>query len=518
MLKVIRREGLSREEYALASFLQGGVNKRLPEKIIIDVDIYLDYTDEPYEYAELWTLVDRYIDSFDGIAVYDLAAGDVGINMAATVCGVNNYLGVPRGLIDRFKDKKILFDSADYKGSSAERQERVFELCRDRLDPSGLVHQVVLGEEFRLELRDFAILKGYFCFFTDQTEEDIAFRHRVLQWADRNIAIYGWTTDEISFLKDISAYGCYVVPMDWSANHSYFSNDVVEDNKRILSGGGVLKQRVGRGEKLPQGKHYLAIVVSDGDNVQWLERDFATTSTFGQRLRSPMDYKINWTISPSMTELCPLVMQGLYNKGKKDYFLSGVSGIGYTNLLTYPGEHLEDYLSLTARAMGVADLREICMLDNIDMLSDIDEVHRRLDMIASHTGIDGGIWELDPNRYESGAGRVLFSSDGKPFLSVRLSLWHPSNCADNITEKWLDGYADAINAMPVSPNTVDGYTVLNVHPWTVSISHLDYLVSRLKEHIEIVYVDQLLAAVRDNIPHVDAAPNPVYTNNNVKSG
>lgn len=29
MLKVIRREGLSREEYALASFLQGGINKNI---------------------------------------------------------------------------------------------------------------------------------------------------------------------------------------------------------------------------------------------------------------------------------------------------------------------------------------------------------------------------------------------------------------------------------------------------------------------------------------------------------
>ena len=35
MLKVIKREGLSREEYALASFLQGSVNKKHPGSITL---------------------------------------------------------------------------------------------------------------------------------------------------------------------------------------------------------------------------------------------------------------------------------------------------------------------------------------------------------------------------------------------------------------------------------------------------------------------------------------------------
>ena len=116
--------------------------------------------------------------------------------------------------------------------------------------------------------------------------------------------------------------------MDWSANHSYFS--------REIENGASLKQKHSESEPLTPNKHYMAIVVSDGDNVQWLERDFATTSTYGQRLASEMNYKMNWTISPSMVSLCPLVMQGLYDKAKSDYFITGVSGIGYTNLMTYP--------------------------------------------------------------------------------------------------------------------------------------------------------------------------------------
>jgi len=61
MLQVIKREGLSREEYALASFLQGSVNKKHGKSILIDVDIYLEYAKEPYEYVELWALLKKYI-------------------------------------------------------------------------------------------------------------------------------------------------------------------------------------------------------------------------------------------------------------------------------------------------------------------------------------------------------------------------------------------------------------------------------------------------------------------------
>ena len=499
MLKVIKRENLSREEYAFATFLQGSVNKKHRGSILIDVDIYLEYVKEEYEYADLWVLAYEYLSEFDGIALYDLENGDIGINLAATVCAVENLLGVPRAIFGRFEGKlPVCFDAADYKGSNAQRQERIFDKYCDRLDPSGLVHQVVLGDDYHLELRDFAISKGYFTFFTDENEEDLAFRHKVLLWANRNIPIYGWTTNEIAFLKNVSAYGNYVIPMDWSANHSYFSIE--------KTSGFDLKQKNTSRDSLTPNKHYLAIVVSDGDNVQWLERNFATDSTFGQRLRSPMNYKINWTISPSMVELCPLVMQGLYNKAKNDYFITGVSGIGYTNILTYPTEHIEAYAKLTCDAMISSDLEYMCMLDNTNMLGNMDEVRKKLDTFASYNNFMGAIWEMDPNRYEDGKGRIFFSSNGKPFVSVRLSLWHPSNKPGSITHEWLDDYANTINGYPISPNTIDGYTVLNVHPWTMTVEDLDYLVSKLDDHVEIVYVNDMLEAIKNNLPCGDAIP------------
>ena len=71
----------------------------------------------------------------------------------------------------------------------------------------------------------------------------------------------------------------------------------------------------------------------------------------------------------------------------------------------------------------------------------------------------------------------------------------------------LDSYADIINSYTVSPNTIDGYSVLNVHPWTVAVDDIDYLVSKLDEHIELVYVKDMLEAIEKNVPCEDAFPN-----------
>lgn len=495
MVYAIRTQDMSREEFSLAVFLQGGVNKR-GKRLLLDVDHYLSYIKEQVTYLTLSEAVARFAPEFEGAAVYDLGRGDVSVNLAATVCAAENYLGFPRPLLGLVPDLTVRFDAAEVRGSNAERQREIFLRYRDRLNPSGLVHQVVVGDDYHLELRDFAIARGFFTFFTDENEEDLAFRREVMSWAERNIPVFGWTTDEIGFVRSISEYGNFVIPMDWSCNHSYFGTE------EMVS----VRQNCNEPVQLSRGKHYLTIVVSDGDNVQWLERDFSTTSHFGQRIRCNQGYPMNWTVAPSMTYLCPEVLQSLYAQADHDYFITGVSGIGYNNLMTYPREHLPRYAALTAQAMRAADLHYMCMLDNLETTRDTADVTARLDELAQYDQIGGGIWELDPDRYGSGRGRVFWSSNGKPFVSVRLSLWHPSNRPDMVTREWLDGFAAEINRMPVKPDAIEGYTVLNVHPWTTNMRQLDYIVSQLAPHVEILYVRDFLEAIRRNVPHINRIP------------
>ncbi len=487
MVLLLSWDKMTDDERALAQFVQGILNRK-GHKIFIDTDNYRSYLKESYKETGLWELIEENSAFFAGAVCYDLDCNDVGINMAATVSAATDLLGVPRTLIQKVNALgiKTVRDLADIKGSRAERQRIIFNEVKDALSRTALVHQVVKEGNFHLMLRDFSIANRWACIYTSENEEDRSFRREVLQWLDCNVPVYGWNDDEIAFIRDISSYGDYAVPTDWSSNHSYFGQNVRK-----------VKQRAPR-TPIAEGKHYIALVVSDGDNVQWLEREFCTVSTFGQRQRSKLDYKMSWTFSPSLVKLCPEAAEKIYSGKKHDYFISGVSGVGYANCLSYPREYLDGFTEITSKAMADSDLSVVCLLDYLPLTENADFVADRLSCYTRFGNIIGGIWELDPDHYRGGRGRI-FWSDGKPFISVRYSLWHPSDKPGNVTREWLDEFIEKINALPVAPDSADGYTVINVHPWTITIDDLDYVVSRLDKKFELVYADELIELVKKNL-------------------
>lgn len=313
---------------------------------------------------------------------YELNENDVAVNMAATISAATDLLGVPSELIGRVNALGLptVRDLSQIAGTPAARQRAVFDEYKDRLRQDGLVHQVVKPGNFHLVLRDFSIANRWVCLYTSENEEDRALRRDVLAWLQVNVPVYGWNDDEIAFIKDISTFGDYAVPTDWSSNHSFFGQNLH-----------TVRQNVRR-SPIRENKHYVAFVVSDGDNVQWLERDFFTSFTFGQRQRSDKDYKLSWTFSPSLVRLCPDAADAIYAGGKQDYFISGVSGIGYANCLSYPREHLDAFTAMTAKAMQDSDLRVVCLLDNVALTENKEYTEDRLSSYAKFDTIEGGIW------------------------------------------------------------------------------------------------------------------------------
>lgn len=490
MTYVLKASELSDDELSLAVFLQGALNKRT-KSVYLDIDDYMEYLSEEREYCGLWELFSKSALLFDGLVVYDYAPSDVSVNMAATICAAENLLGVPRSLLQKAEryGLKVKFDTAEIEGGDAERQRAVWIRCRDRLKKDCLVHQVTAGNGFRVGLRDFALSHGAFTFFA-RPEEDGEFLSEVLGWADKNIPVYGWTTDELAFVRRLSAFGDYLIPSDWSCNHSYLSGETFRRLRQLCKGEAL---------KAKGDKHYLAIVVSDGDNVQWLERDFARESNYGQRLRRKRDYKMSWTAAPILCKICPSALENIYRKAERDTFVCGVSGIGYTNPMTYPEEYLAEFARRTSEGMEYADMSVLTLLDNIENTKD-GNAERRLKYFAERESVVGGIWQLDPDRYESGGGKIFWSK-GKPFVSVGISFWHPSCDRAQVDKVWLDGIVTEINGRKADIASEEGYTVLNVHPWSTDMDDLDYVVSRLDKHVEIVYAEELIDLIARNVKH-----------------
>jgi len=81
-------------------------------------------------------------------------------------------------------------------------------------------------------------------------------------------------------------------------------------------------------------KHYIALMVSDGDNVGYVKGMLASERWFGNSSRG--EHPVNWSFSPAMTELMPGIMSYFYEEASEnDYMISSLNGPAYMLLDRY---------------------------------------------------------------------------------------------------------------------------------------------------------------------------------------
>ena len=61
-----------------------------------------------------------------------------------------------------------------------------------------------------------------------------------------------------------------------------------------------------------------------------------------------------------------------------------------------------------------------------------------------------------------------------------------------------------MNSYSADIHSINGYSVINVHPWSMSIENLEYFVNSLDGDIVLVTVDELLEMIKINVPHNNA--------------
>lgn len=250
-------------------------------------------------------------------------------------------------------------------------------------------------------------------------------------------------------------------------------------------------------------KHYVALVFSDGDNSQWIQNGFREYYT---KINSYDTFPISWTFPIIQPELCSVSSLKAYRTaGTNNYFIAGVSGSGYMNPSSFNIKYLDKYTTETASMMLKNNMRVVTILDNKPNIIKTKAFEQNFDYFSRFDNIDGGIVMLDPDRYSFGKGKIWFTNN-KPFVSVRLSLWYPGGESAEVSKEWIEEQADIVNSYIPAPTSIDGYTVVNVHPWTITVENLAYFVSLLDENVKLVTADQLINLITENVPHVNALP------------
>ncbi len=450
------------------------------------------YKDDEGNNWNLVSLLEEFKDyiSDSGYVLYRESYKAEGLNMATNLSAIRGWLAVPESLeevaINAGLQKKEDFSDDSY---NILFQYKFFNKYKDNFNYNVLIH-----ERYDMKgLRDLAIQQGFFSFYIDDDEDGAWFRNMVMNYAGDNTPVLGWVKYEVAFVTAASKRGNMAVPADHCYNNSYLTSfeceETVQKDKPVMT-------------VAEEGKHYCALVFSDGDNVQWIQNGF---SEFYQKLNLETDFPMTWTFPPILRQMSPLTVKKIYNDAtENNYFIAGVSGIGYMHPSEYPYGALGGFTDLTAAGMSECDLQYLTILDRTPSnVFEESDFLRSLEYYARYDNIEGGVLYFDPDRYAGGKGTVYFVND-KPFVSARLSLWHPGGEGSEVTTQWLDEQAAIVNSYDKDYTSINGYSVINIHPWTISIKNLEYFVNALDDDVVLVTLDEMMNMLNQNIPHKSA--------------
>lgn len=441
------------------------------------------------ENGKLWNLplmIEKFRDCIadSGYVLYRNTELAEGLNTACNYATVKGWLPVPVELKDFAENcglklmKDISEEEYDYKFL-----EKFFNEYKDEFSDKGIVHIKTAA----VGLRDFAIQQGMYICYTDSSNKGNRFIKKVLNTIGENGIVMGWCEQEKRFVEFISKLGYSICASD----HTY--------NLSVLNSFDCDFPKLEEQEKITPdpGKHYISLIISDGDNVQWMSNG---VNEFYRYLKLERDYPVTWGFPCICQDICSAVTNVMYSDtDDKTSFIAGPSGIGYCLPSAFEEKSMDEYTTQTAAAMLRSGMRIVTILDDKPSAIKTAAFTRKFDYYSRFDNIDGGIIFMDPRMYGAGEGRIWFSN-GKPFLTVRKTLWSTEGY-DGITEEWMKEQAAEINSYVADNDSIDGYSAICVHAWSLNPENMNEFVKLLDDHIEIVSTAQLLQMITDNVKH-----------------
>lgn len=408
-----------------------------------------------------------------GYVLYDAADAE-SVNCARTVAGAEGVAMVDLSL-KSWAEENGLEQFADATQMSA---EDCFDAYKDKLDPSGLVQQ----RGSLIQLTDWAIANKYYCYFIEgMGVPDLQLRGRVQEWC-AGCAVYGWCpVDEGTDVGFSSGYGSFTLASDYCYNMTVYSCTAFFGEERFTQPNKTDADVSGYATD----KHYVTIVNSDGDNLQcWYGGTFEQEKYMGA---ARGDFAFGWSVSPTLYSLGPNILARTYRNAQAgDAFVCSVSGLGYTYPQRYSVEQLERYCAVLDTYLAATDLSVVKILD-----SGLPE--KTIEAYAQMENAEGFLFCTYANKYVDEHGSVYWSENGKPFVSCRATLWDTT--AQDVAEQ--------INAYPADATSIEGYTYVNLHVWSMDYTDVAEMARLLDDDVVIVDPETFIRLIKQNVPHED---------------
>jgi hypothetical protein len=411
---------------SLSGLAAQAVNEgRLDELVWIDLGIgsYPDWFESTVRRLNLevrgpvepWDLVERYRQKglIEGYVLYRFGHNQPSVNVATVVAGLRRAIMISEGQEEKARAHglKMIMDVR-------ERDEAwCFEQFRDELNRSYLLAQ----NPFKPNSRDLAIAHRMMVIFgMDEPAES------VYRWLEPLSPVIGWNRgDEGETVAQISRYGHVLMPADWSMNIPLLSagSHLREDASMFRS---VDPREIDwEGESSA-----VAFLMSDGDNIQWMQNDFVGGPDFWSN-RHHGQFPVGWGLPyAELEEMAPAILEKLKSTQPPNSTPCLNLGYYYPDLLgqAYPREKRQELLRMLARRAGHYLTRNggrVLMFISMNVKSPAAmEAYR---VLAAETEGLLGIITLQYAPYDAGAGEIFWfeNAEGRPIpvVTTAYTIW-----------------------------------------------------------------------------------------------
>ncbi|WP_194191428.1 GxGYxYP domain-containing protein [Clostridium chrysemydis] len=468
-LYVISENDMSKEEQTMISTLQGLVSKKSKNQIYIttngepDYNIWLNDLKNNYNVSykfirDPFKLIKMFQRDISGYVLYS-NKNYYSINNACTLASLKDSI-----VIDETLESNI--NKIGIKNLAGDCRNTDKTWAFDNLWDKGLNHSTVieLSPEKSAPLRDYAIMSKSLVFYEEDIN-DSSFRKKIFSSMDENSHILGWGPDEHTNVKIASTYGVDMIAADWSYNLSVLS---------AFKSSKVKQKKLDTVDK--DGVHYVTFIMSDGDNLQWLQgSNYSSKDWFGSKKRG--NFNLGWSLSQSLYYLSPTIFKNYYAYSKKDCFVVPPSGNGYMYPSQFPKDKLGSYTKKLNDYMEKSNQNYVLILDDesLDNISLWDNYTKESNI--------KGLFYLNYNKNNSYYGKTVWSNN-KPIVSCRDLLWGGLE-DENTLIKNID---KRVNKGFTKKSDINSYTFVYVHVWSNTMDNVQYVINKLNENPKVSVV------------------------------
>lgn len=338
--------------------LEGLVNRAQPRLACVSRGGEGEYT-----WLELHKLHYRMIDGYDavlkyrraikGLVVTDPSQPDT-LNLATTMAGVNDELICSPRLLERLTNAPFRFRIVDdLRGRFADKYA-VYGYLYSNYWPR-CTHRLFAGMGVRLHghLRDYLVAtRTATVWLGPGKERDAALLRQFVSDMKPGGGVYmGWWPGEGDGLKWIAQYGIPVLASDFLCNATVFSGVRQAIQIPAIPPPPPLEKKV-----------YVALILSDGDNIQYMQHAMKINWDDPERGTIP----VGWTTSPLSVNLDPAMLNYYWTTATtNDCLVSGPSGAGYAHVNDWSEGNLASFTRATSPYLQRSGLRVITIWDRV---------------------------------------------------------------------------------------------------------------------------------------------------------